>query len=49
MSLLDVTVRTDTKRSLGGRRGARGCVAPVCCDLCGLPLKKCRCRVIEDY
>lgn len=59
--LLAVTVRTDTERCLSGvvataasiaalrRKLERGCIAPVLCQLCGLPLKRCRCRVGVDY
>lgn len=49
--LLAVTVRTDTKPPLWWlcRSGLEGCVTPVLCGICGLPLKRCKCRVGEDY
>lgn len=58
VGLLDVTVRTDTNGCRSWRykeapplsgRSASGPFVPVDCELCGLPLKHCRCRVSVDY
>lgn len=45
--ILAVTVRTDTDRrcSVGV---SRGCVTPVLCGRCGLPLRRCKC-LDQDY
>lgn len=45
MSLLDVTVRTDTKPGFGVVSGVKGCSPPGCCVRCGLPVQACDCLV----
>lgn len=47
MGVLDYYVRTGPRCGQSGV--VRGCIAPVLCDVCGLPLKRCRCRVGVDY
>lgn len=33
----------------GSPGSPRGCLVVVLCEVCGLPLKRCRCRVGTDY
>lgn len=48
MSLLDVTVRTGTRSvSVGGFGGSSPYLLEVCV-VCGLPLSRCVCGVIDD-
>lgn len=57
--LLDVTVRTDTRaccdgvswgvRGLKTQAYGSGPYLPIQCDICGMPIRRCRCRVTVDY
>lgn len=46
--LLAITVWTD--RIFSGRSGLKGgCITPIRCELCGLPIRICRCVAGVDY
>lgn len=53
--LLDLPVRTDTSNVVrylgvsGVLGGVPGPYVPISCDVCGLPLKECRCIAGMDY
>jgi len=50
--LLDLLVRTDTSNVvsyLGVSRGSGGCITAPRCDVCGFPIRYCRCIAGVDY